>query len=101
MVRQFLDEMMRVKQRLLDEMTDVCVVNGIEQTVAITSHPDHVRHAQFRKVLRHSRRLQAKMFREFANCVFTMQQRPDDSQTRIVSENLQRLDGQLKLSVIG
>ena len=98
-VGQFLDDMVRVKQRLLDEVPHMRVVNCVEQPVTVASYLDHVGHAQFREVLRHSRRLQPKMFRKLADCVLTVQQRPDDPQTRVVGEDLQRLYGQLELVV--
>jgi hypothetical protein len=94
MVRECVNHVMRMKQRLLNEVPDVRIIDGVEKTITVTPHLDDVSHAQLGEMLRDRRRLYAEMFCQFANRVLTVQQSPDDPQTSIVSQDLQRLHRQ-------
>lgn len=61
-VRQCVDNVVRMEQRLLDEVPDVCIVYGVEEAIAVTTDFDDVSHAEPGKVLGHRWRLHAKVF---------------------------------------
>jgi hypothetical protein len=101
MIGKVVHDVIGVRQRLLDQVAHVGVVGCIEQAVPVPSHLHQPRHSQLGEVLRHRRWLSSDVASEVAHRVLPVQQRPQDPQAGVVGEELERLDGQFELGVLG
>lgn len=89
MVGRLAVEVLNVAQRFLDQRLDVVVVRRVEDAVSVTPGADYPSEAEFGQVVGHRGGLHVEMAGQLVDRMFTMQQIPDDPQSRLICQQLQ------------
>ncbi len=89
-----------VEQRLFHQASNVSILGGVEDPVALPADLHQVGHAELGQVLGHGRRLGADVGGEVPDGVLAVQQGPQDPQAGVVRQQLEGTDGHLEAGVV-